>query len=147
MPKETFRYNTQELEVIWQPRLCIHSRMCWTQLFAVFNPSAKPWIDLEGADTDRIIAQVKKCPSGALSCTDLREKNLATQGAIEGEPRQLPEIEVSNNGPLILKPGCTIQFADGRVETIEKTVAFCRCGQSAKKPFCDGSHNRVGFTG
>jgi len=33
----------------------------------VFNPNEKPWIKMDGASTERIIEQVKKCPSGALS--------------------------------------------------------------------------------
>jgi CDGSH-type Zn-finger protein len=57
-------------------------------------------------------------------------------------------IIVRNNGPLRLE-GENIVLTDqdgkpfglaGRV-----VVSLCRCGQSANKPFCDGSHNRVGF--
>jgi uncharacterized Fe-S cluster protein YjdI len=33
----------------------------------VFNPSIRPWINVEGADKEMILEQVKKCPSGAIS--------------------------------------------------------------------------------
>jgi len=36
-------------------------------LIEVFDPREKPWIIMNGADSERIIEQVKKCPSGALS--------------------------------------------------------------------------------
>jgi CDGSH iron-sulfur domain-containing protein 3 len=35
---------------------------------------------------------------------------------------------------------------DGREETIERPIMFlCRCGHSQNKPFCDGTHNKIGF--
>lgn len=50
------------------------------------------------------------------------------------------------NGPLILRGDFVIVDPDGtRVDPGRRTVALCRCGRSALKPFCDGSHARVGF--
>lgn len=63
----TKKYTNGEVTIIWKPSLCIHSKVCWTELREVFDPFVKPWIRPEAAETERIIAQVKKCPSGALS--------------------------------------------------------------------------------
>jgi uncharacterized Fe-S cluster protein YjdI len=63
----TKKYTNGEVTIVWKPSLCIHSKVCWTELREVFDPFVKPWIRPEGADTERIIAQVKNCPSGALS--------------------------------------------------------------------------------
>jgi uncharacterized Fe-S cluster protein YjdI len=67
MPRESFSYKNAEIKVTWRPALCIHSRLCWTHLRAVFDPRKKPWINMAGAETSQIISQVQKCPSGALS--------------------------------------------------------------------------------
>jgi CDGSH-type Zn-finger protein len=57
------------------------------------------------------------------------------------------KITVQNNGSIriegdfeILDPAGAAFGLAGRT-----TVTLCRCGQSQKKPFCDGSHNRTGF--
>jgi uncharacterized Fe-S cluster protein YjdI len=44
-------------------------------LIDVFNPKEKPWIKMDGATTEKIIDQVKKCPSGALGYFMNEEKN------------------------------------------------------------------------
>jgi CDGSH-type Zn-finger protein len=50
------------------------------------------------------------------------------------------------NGPLIVRGDFEILDADGNpVPAGRKTVALCRCGVSAIKPFCDGTHKLVGF--
>ena len=67
MSKETHKYSNGEVTVVWKPKLCIHSTRCWKGLIEVFNPKEKPWIKMDGATTERIIEQVKNCPSGALS--------------------------------------------------------------------------------
>jgi uncharacterized Fe-S cluster protein YjdI len=67
MSKETFRYTNGEVTVVWKPHICQHSKICWTHLREVFDPLKKPWINMDGATTERIIEQVKQCPSGALS--------------------------------------------------------------------------------
>lgn len=66
----TKKYSNGEVTIVWKPDLCAHSAICWKGedgLMEVFNPREKPWIKPEGASTERIIEQVKKCPSGALS--------------------------------------------------------------------------------
>jgi len=67
MAKETFKYSNDDITVVWKPNLCQHSTLCWKGLIEVFNPREKPWIKMGGATSERIMEQVKKCPSGALS--------------------------------------------------------------------------------
>jgi uncharacterized Fe-S cluster protein YjdI len=66
----TKKYTNGEITVVWKPGLCQHSTICWkeaTGLPTVFNPKLHPWVNMDGANSERIVEQVKKCPSGALS--------------------------------------------------------------------------------
>ena len=67
MHKKSHTYSGEGVTILWQPDKCIHSGVCVRGLPSVFNPGKSPWIDINMADADRIAAQVKKCPSGALS--------------------------------------------------------------------------------
>lgn len=50
------------------------------------------------------------------------------------------------DGPLLLRGDFTLRTPDGEViEPGRGTVALCRCGKSAIKPFCDGTHKAIGF--
>lgn len=148
MPKSTFKYTNGELTVVWKPDTCIHSRICWTQLRDVFDPAKKPWVNMSGADTEAIIEQVRKCPSGALSYF-MNEQAADTGEAsdIVAEKASISQIQISPNGPILIKTDCAITHSDGHTEVKQGTTALCRCGASANKPFCDGSHRKIGFEG
>ena len=79
---EQKKYSNNEITVVWKPKDCIHSTLCWKGLLGVFNPKERPWIKMNGATTDRIIEQVRKCPSGALSYY-LNKDELITEGEAE----------------------------------------------------------------
>jgi CDGSH-type Zn-finger protein len=57
------------------------------------------------------------------------------------------KITVRPNGPLRVEGPISLTDADGRHWDLtgKPAISLCRCGQSEKRPFCDGSHNRVGF--
>lgn len=61
------------------------------------------------------------------------------------------KIVVRDRGSLRLEAaeGETLEIVDGEGRTFDlagrRIVSLCRCGESADKPFCDGSHNRCGF--
>jgi uncharacterized Fe-S cluster protein YjdI len=67
MAQETFKYSNGEVTIVWKPDLCTHSGYCAKGLPDVFKPKQRPWITPESSVTEKIIDQVKKCPSGALS--------------------------------------------------------------------------------
>ncbi|MEO0575422.1 MAG: CDGSH iron-sulfur domain-containing protein [Pseudomonadota bacterium] len=50
------------------------------------------------------------------------------------------------DGPLMINSRCRIVDADGHILALKAPAALCRCGASARKPFCDGSHKAVGFS-
>lgn len=77
----TKHYTNGTITIFWQPELCTHSTNCWKGLISVFNPKAKPWINMEGSDTEQIAAQVAKCPSGALSYFRNEDNNQTLPGA------------------------------------------------------------------
>jgi CDGSH-type Zn-finger protein len=55
-------------------------------------------------------------------------------------------IGVYEDGPLIVRGDFVLTDQDGQpIPAGRRTVALCRCGRSAIKPFCDGSHTRTGF--
>lgn len=64
--EEKHSYTNGEVTVEWRPELCKHAARCATQLPQVFNPAAKPWVNVEGATSQEIKDQVAKCPTGAL---------------------------------------------------------------------------------
>lgn len=61
------KYSNDEIAVHWKPDICIHSGNCARRLLSVFNPRLKPWINMNGAQTEEIVKAVEGCPSGALS--------------------------------------------------------------------------------
>ena len=58
-----------------------------------------------------------------------------------------PSIEVSKNGPYLVSDVDALQNSRGEAIPTKPVIALCRCGGSAKKPFCDGTHARIGFSG
>ena len=56
-------------------------------------------------------------------------------------------IKISANGPYIVTGAVIVQPKGQESLPKKQTVALCRCGQSANKPFCDGTHAKVGFDG
>lgn len=72
----TRTYRNEQLAVLWQPALCTHCEDCIRKeakdgqprgLPEVFDLSKRPWVNINGADSEAIADQVSKCPSGALS--------------------------------------------------------------------------------
>lgn len=59
-------FRNRDITVTYEPKLCIHAEKCAKGLSEVFRTDVLPWINLDAAETERIIAQIKKCPSGAL---------------------------------------------------------------------------------
>lgn len=59
-------FSNSDITVTFNPCACIHADKCAKELSNVFRDSVIPWIDLDAASTNKIIKQVKKCPSGAL---------------------------------------------------------------------------------
>lgn len=57
------------------------------------------------------------------------------------------KVTATENGPYLLQGSASFTDAEGNAQTTPGTmVALCRCGHSANKPFCDGSHKKEGFT-
>ena len=137
---KTKEYTNGEVSVVWKAEKCIHSAMCVKGLPNVFQPKERPWIKIDSSTTDKIIETVKKCPSGALSyyMNDTEDKTSETLET---------KIEVLENGPLLIYGTLKVTHKDGKQETKNKTTAFCRCGASQNKPYCDGAHIKQDFKG
>ena len=140
MDKEIVKqYEKGELTIFWKPKRCIHSEICWRTLPEVYKPKEKPWIQPENASITELKAQIEKCPSGALT--------YAIKGETKMEEVKMTECTIVENGPLLISGNLQVILADGTVETKKRSTAFCRCGASENKPYCDGTHNNINFKG
>ena len=121
-------------------KLCSAGRFC--------DPNGTVWAQVERTDDPKVramfIRQVCDCPSGRLVAWDKR-----TGEAIE--PRLPISIGLVDDpaegcsGPLWLRGGIPVVSADGTPYEVRNRQTLCRCGGSANKPFCDGTHITIKF--
>ena len=124
----------REVTIRFDARKCIHSRNCVLGRPDVFVPNVKgEWIHPDNATIGEATHLALTCPSGAISV------ERSGGGALEPAP-VVNTAHVRENGPLALHAPLTIAGRDAGLR-----ATLCRCGASANKPYCDGSHNRVGF--
>lgn len=112
---------------------CIHSRHCVLEAPTVFlanTPGA--WIHPESTTVEHCVRVAHACPSGAISY----------QRHDGGPPEAAPAVNVvrvRENGPY------AVHAQIGLPAAAELRATLCRCGQSKRKPYCDGSHAAAGF--
>lgn len=132
-----FSYEGGGVTVTYNKHLCSHAAECGKRLPQVFDTSAKPWIQPGKADAAAIADVIAACPSGALKMTT--GSNAPEHIVPEGT-----EIAVERNGPYRVRniPLEADTFVSSQSHA---KYVLCRCGLSANKPFCDGTHRDAGW--
>jgi uncharacterized Fe-S cluster protein YjdI/CDGSH-type Zn-finger protein len=137
-PDTKKEYGNDRIVVTWEPAYCIHTGNCLRGLPTVFDSWRRPWIEVDEASADEIAEVVMTCPTGALHFRRL-----------DGGPQE-PEsvettVELRPNGPMFVRGKVRIQDPSGHLLREDRRIALCRCGGSENKPFCDGTHRKIGF--
>ncbi len=161
------KYTNGEITVYWKPSSCIHATTCFRELLEVFNPRKRPWVNMEGAPTNRIIEVVDKCPTQAiywkynkdltpaeLSGETNPGKELTPEDVLSDQKEEQEDdvtgsasISVMKNGPLLVEGDFKVVGTDGEELKPMIMTSFCRCGHSKAQPYCDGTHRKVVFQG
>ena len=116
--------------------ICVHSGFCGnrlTNVWKMISESQDPQVRAQ------IITMIDNCPSGALAYS------LEPDGEII-EPDLPKQVVVIPDGPLWITGGIPVERRDGKPLETRNRVTLCRCGASAMKPLCDGTHKDIGFT-
>ena len=150
MESNNREYSNGKITVFWQPKKCIHATTCYTQLTEVFNPRNRPWININGAPSEKIIEMVNKCPTDALTFkwNDDNSIDPATiTKQVEATITQPVEIQIMKDGPLVVTGKIKLIDNVGKEYKTYSITSFCRCGASNNMPFCDGTHRKIAFEG
>lgn len=157
------QYTNGEITVFWIPSKCIHATTCFRELIEVFNPGRRPWVNMEGAPTRKIIEVVNKCPTQAIVWKynkDLTEEEKLAQRQVAGaeeNPETLAEpvksagekpatIRIMKDGPIVVEGKYDVTGPGDEAQKPSVMTSFCRCGNSGDMPFCDGTHRKIGFS-
>ena len=114
--------------------LCTHAGFC-------ANRNTDVWSMVRDSDDPEVRARMEGmiglCPSGRLALEPPEDGDPA--------PPSEPEILLEADGPIWVKGRVAIHAAEGFTWETRDHVALCRCGKSRNKPFCDGTHEEIGF--
>jgi len=128
-------YPGTGIEVFDDRAICVHAGFCGNQVSNVWKMSPKT------DDTQvraQVMAMIERCPSGALTYE-------VNGQAVE--PDLPTEVSITPDGPIWVSGGIPVERSDGQPMETRNRVTLCRCGHSANKPLCDGSHKEAGFSG
>lgn len=148
------KYSNGEITVFWKPDECIHSTICYKKLIEVFNPGNRPWVNIHGSTTDKIVDIVWQCPTSALTFK-WNDNSKNTPGNFKSADQPLIKdtvkahvaeakpvrIEIFSPGPAVVNGSFVITHDNGIKMKMANVVSFCTCGKSNNQPFCDGSHH------
>lgn len=139
MESTIYSYKNEHVEVTWDQKKCIHAKECVHGLPEVFDISKNPWIDPnEAKSLEDLKKVIKACPTGAL------HYHLQETGNSES-PDNENTISIEKDGPLYARGDIHIIDMDDNTLMKDTRIAFCRCGASSNKPFCDNSHIEANF--
>lgn len=158
------KYSNDEITVYWKPSACVHASYCYRELIEVFDPSRRPWVDINGSTTARIIEVVNLCPTEALAWKwNDNEKNGSVgldqlnhikfrrpelMNTMEPAQEEHPvSVKIMVDGPIVFKGNFTVSYDGIKKEVLDSMISICRCGVSDHQPFCDGQHRKIGFNG
>lgn len=131
-------YTGKEITILYDPARCIHAEKCVNGAPRVFDKHGRPWVNADGAAPEAIAAVIPDCPTGALHYQ-------AQDTSLAELPDAVNTVTTLVGGPLVVRGDITVVL--GSPDVLQDTrVALCRCGASAIKPFCDGSHTQAGFS-
>ncbi len=136
MAKNIHTYKGNGITVSWDKTRCLHVAECVLGLRSVFDTSKKPWVQPDNEPVNQVASVIHRCPTGALQY----ERH---GGGIPEIPDDQNTVRVAAAGSLYVR-GAVDLVVDGEIVK-ETRLALCRCGQSSNKPYCDGTHSRVGF--
>jgi CDGSH-type Zn-finger protein/truncated hemoglobin YjbI/uncharacterized Fe-S cluster protein YjdI len=140
MTEETTQPETargEDIEVGFDSRLCIHSRFCVLQAPEVFKANTPgQWIFPDRMNAPALAAVARNCPSGAITYR-------AKEAVLDEVDPPVNTVRLRQDGPYALNGRLEITGHEAAEPMRRRTL--CRCGASANKPFCDGSHARIGF--
>jgi CDGSH-type Zn-finger protein/uncharacterized Fe-S cluster protein YjdI len=115
--------------------VCEHAGFCGNRLTNVWEMVGRTE---DPALRNQMMAMIEHCPSGALTF------RLTVDGP-DVEPDLPVGIAVTDDGPYFVTGGIPVERSDGEPFDPRPRMTLCRCGGSANKPLCDGSHKEIGF--
>lgn len=151
------QYTNGEITVFWVPSKCIHATTCFRELIEVYNPGRRPWVNMEGASTRRIIEVTNKCPTQALvwkynkDLTKEEKTGQRTDSREELTPENISGsgastiIKLMKDGPIVVEGSFSVTGSDSKELKSSIMTSFCRCGSSRNMPYCDGTHRKIDF--
>lgn len=127
-----------DLRMSDNPRYCVFARFC--------RPHGDAWTLTERSDDPEArrlaIREASMCPSGRLMAWD-KQSGKPFEFRFEPSLGLIEDIAIGASGGLWLRGGIVLRRADGRTYEVRNRVVVCRCGQSANKPYCDGTHASI----
>lgn len=119
-------------------KYCVFARFC--------HPCGDAWTLTEQSEDPEkrklAIREASMCPSGRLMAWD-NETGKPFEFHFEPSLGLIEDITIGSSGGLWIRGGIPLKRENGQTYEIRNRIVVCRCGQSANKPYCDGTHASI----
>lgn len=137
-PHEIETIEGATIDLLDNPKLCVFARFC--------HPKGDTWELTEHSDTPEArrlaIREASMCPSGRLTARD-RLTSQPFEFRFDPSLGLIEDPNIGCSGGIWVRGGIPIRHPSGTTYDIRNRVVLCRCGQSANKPYCDGTHAAI----